>query len=309
MAEAALRNELVLLRQQLQTRDAELQRLTLRDAEVAHVVAEAQEELSRMSEEETHATMAMGLVQRHTALRASQVSQQMKAALDGYHRESAAVQQLQHASAQQQQILLGSAQQLRTEFSHAETVFGELRAKDLVSQQELQHLQAVALSGEAIAANFGQYELAVQSAFANMRGELHTAVATVSQQQHHVNALIAQNNAAQHEIRMASEQRSQLENGVEALKQQIVLRDEERTREFKAAFAHQQEMAESALRNLSDGLMHQVSLANHKYEKEAERATKYYQDLKQLEHEWNSWGQTEQGDEAMSASATEIVEL
>ena len=70
MPEVMLRAEIADLTRALQSRSADLQRMTHSNAEAQGVIAAARAEVQRLSNEEAHASHAIGIVQQQTALRA-----------------------------------------------------------------------------------------------------------------------------------------------------------------------------------------------------------------------------------------------
>ena len=88
---------------------------------------------------------------------------------------------------------------------------------------------------------------------------------------------------------MAGEQRRRLEEGFQNFHQLAVRRDEERAREFEAVLQRQQIDVASNARNLNEQLTQRLESLTLRHEDEVATCERYYQDLKQYEHEWNAW--------------------
>jgi DNA-directed RNA polymerase subunit M/transcription elongation factor TFIIS len=130
----------------------------------------AEEELQRMSSEETHASHAIALVQRETALRAGWLGEQAHFVHAEYQQERAAFQRLQEEASLQQRAMQDRVGQMRTECGHAERVFEQLQLRDSANQSELLQLQKAVFSGQRSADQVGRFEAAMQSSFAHVRG-------------------------------------------------------------------------------------------------------------------------------------------
>ena len=300
MPEVMLRAEIADLTRALQSRNADLQRVTQSNAEAQGVIAAARAEVQRLSNEEAHASYAVGVVQQQTALRAGFLGEHAQEAYALYQRECLAVQQLQEASVHQYSAFNQDAARLRNEFAHAQRVFGEMQQKDAANQHALQQLQAMVTSGQLTASNFTQYEQRVQLAVSDLKTELQTAISTVVQQQRNLDALAEQNRTAHEEIRQASEQRRRLEEGFQNFHQIAIRRDDERTREFEAVLQRHRHDEASSARNLNEQLTQRLNALTAKHESEVATCERYYQDLKQYEYEWNAW-EASSKDEAKAA--------
>ena len=167
--EVTLRAEILDLTRALQMKSVELQRVAQPNAEAQNVVAAARAEVQRLSDEETNASRAVGIVQQQAALRAGYLGEHAQESYALRQRECLAVQSAQEAFAQQHSAFHNDALRLRAEFDQAERVFDEMQKKDLANQQELQQTQALAVSGQATAASFAQYEPRAQLAVSDLK--------------------------------------------------------------------------------------------------------------------------------------------
>ena len=107
-----------------------------------------------MSDEEAHASHAIGIVQQQTALRAGYLGEHAQEAYALCQREWLAVQQMQEAFVLQYNAFDQDGVRLRSEFAHAQRVFGDMQQKGSAHPQELHQLQAMAPSGQLTASKF-----------------------------------------------------------------------------------------------------------------------------------------------------------